>query len=323
METQPPLFLDVPTLLEASHPAAGGRQSWFGYGVALFAVIVLLSAYLSAQSKAWNTAIELLSPLAMLLVIGGMMFYTSVMVGRRRGEMKQLEAIEELMQLRRWGEAALLLEGLLSQPTKTPQARAQGLIYLSSVLARYHRFTDAIAVQGHLLDEMQFDDGTDFALRLGRAMGMLREDHLVDADRAINELRRLAGGAGGAGDKTSAGLALVELYRDVKTGHPQEAIKMFDESLGALRDQLGHRVGDAYALVAKAYEMSGREEGVGGARAMYEKATVLTPVVELERRYPEVASLRKKFNPVAGPEMQTAEGGMQGAGAGADAGRLI
>ena len=108
---------------------------------------------------------------------------------------------------------------------------------------------------------------------------MLREDHLVDADRAMSELRRISD------RKSSAGMALLELYRDVKTGHPQEAIAVFDESMGILRDQLGHRTGDAYGLVAKAYDMLGRE---GEARSMYEKATLLAPVVELERRYPEL-----------------------------------
>src|SRR5207249_295307 len=107
------------------------------------------------------------------------------------------------------------------------------------------------------------DDGTDYGLRLGRAMAMLREDHLVDADRAMGELRRMAE------RKDSAGMALLELYRDVKTGHPQEAVEVFDEAMAALRAQLGHRAGDAYALVAKAYDMLGR---ASEARVMYEKA---------------------------------------------------
>jgi tetratricopeptide (TPR) repeat protein len=303
METPPPVFLDVPTLLENSQPRV--QQGWFRYGVAVFAIIVLLSAYLSAQSKTWGLVIEFLSPLAMLAVIGSMMFYTSRMVQKRRAEMKQLEAVEELMQLRRWPEAALMLDGLLAQPTRTPQARAQGLIYLSSVLARYHRFTDAIAVHEHLLDEIRFDDGTDYALRLARAMAMLREDHLVDADRAMIELRRIAQG------RDSAGLALVELYRDVKTGHPAEAITVFDEALaaqggrGGLRDQLGHRIGDAYGLVAKAYDLLSRE---GEARQMYEKATLLAPFVELERRYPELSSLRTKYGPAIAPSDLPASG---------------
>src|SRR5262245_54389566 len=176
-----PGFLDVPALLERSQPRAG--VNWLGYGIGIFAFIVLLSAYLSAQSRTLARAIELASPLVMLGIIGVMLVWTSMTMQRRRAEMKQLEAIEELITLRRWPEAAMLLEGLLGQPTRTPQARAQGLIYLASVLARYHRFADAIVVQDHLLEHIRFDDGTDYGLRLGRAMAMLREDHLVDADR--------------------------------------------------------------------------------------------------------------------------------------------
>ena len=31
-----------------------------------------------------------------------------------------------------------------------------------------------------------------------------------------------------------------EIYRDVKTGHPQEAVEMFEKSLPILRSHLGH-----------------------------------------------------------------------------------
>ena len=304
-----PVFLDVPLLLEQSQPRA--RVNWVGYGIGIFAFIVLLSAYLSAQSRTLARVIEMASPLVMLGIIGVMLVWTSMTVQRRKAEMRQLEAIEELMTLRRWPEAAMLLEAMLSQPTRTPQARAQALIFLASVLARYHRFADAIAVQDHLLEHIRFDDGTDYGLRVGRAMAMLREDHLVDADRAMSELKRL-------GQRTDridrsdddesdepttpkskgAGFALVELYRDVKTGHPEEAIQVFDENVEPLRDQLGHRIGDAYALVAKAYDLLNRE---GEARVMYEKATALQPLAELERRYPEVGSLRTKYEPTPTP----------------------
>ena len=326
-------FLDVQALLERSQPR--GPVNWVGYGLGIFAFVVLLSAYLSAQSATMARVVQLASPIVMVGIIGGMMVWTSSLMQRRRGEMKQLEAIEELMTLRRWPEAAMLLEGLLGQPTRTPQARAQGLIFLTSVLARYHRFADAIAVQEHLLDHIRFDDGTDYALRLGRAMAMLREDHLVDADRAMSELKRLRqrDRAGAGDDETSdangdvtraqeatqagtqgpnqagAGLALVELYRDVKTGHPEEAVRVFDVNMEALRDQLGHRCGDAYALVAKAYDLLGRADQ---ARIMYEKATALQPMGELERRYPEVASLQSKYQATVPPPEMVQAAGLQG-----------
>jgi len=194
--------------------------------------------------------------------------------------------LEELVQLRRWPEAAGMARTLLSHPTRTPVARIQGLIFLSSILARYHRFEDAISVHNHLLDTVNFDDSTTHGIRLGRAMAMLHEDHLVDADRAISELRR------GGGGKESSGLALIELYRDVKTGHPTEAIERFEKTLPMFQEQLGHRTGDAYALLAKAYDMLGRSDE---AKVAYEKATLLTAVSELNRRYPEVATLRGKY----------------------------
>jgi tetratricopeptide (TPR) repeat protein len=180
--------------------------------------------------------------------------------------------------------------------------RAQALILLSSILARYHRFEDAITIHNHLLESINFDSATAHGLRLGRAMAMLREDHLVDADRAISELRRTSQ------DRPSAGLALVQLYRDVKTGHPNEAVEHFHAALPLFREQLGHRTGDAYALLARAHDMLGQTDQ---ARQAYEKATLLTAVSEMDRRYPEVAALAARYAPTPVP----AELGRTGAAA--------
>jgi tetratricopeptide (TPR) repeat protein len=231
---------------------------------------------------------------------------TWLAVRAHRAEQLQLEAAEELVTLRRWPQAAVLLEGMLMTPTRTPGARVQALIYLAGVLARYHRFEDAIAVQNHLLEHVNLDENTAHALRLGRAMAMLRDDHLFDADRAISDLRRSTrrseeadGGASGPGFE-SAGLALIELYRDVKTGHPAEAVELFNAKLPILRQQLGHRVGDAYALLAKACDLLGRQNE---AQDAYAKATLLSPVEELSRRYPEVQSLAGKYQAVPTPPL--------------------
>jgi tetratricopeptide (TPR) repeat protein len=295
-----PEFLDVPTLLERSRP--NPRGAWMWYALGGFLVVVIGSAAMSRQSGAMAQLVNVLSALIMLGLIAGLMLFTWLTVRRARAEHQQLEAIEELIQLRRWPQAGAVLTFMLSQPTRTAAGRVQALIYLSSVLARYNRFDDAIAVQNHLLDNVMMDAGTAHALRLGRAMAMLREDHLVDADRAINELRRsLRSGAraeedveegGPAAEIESGGLALVEIYRDVKTGHPAEAVEMFAKKLPAIREQLGHRAGDAWALVGRAYDMLNRPDDAGRA---YENATLLTDRAELERRYPEVAPLASKY----------------------------
>jgi tetratricopeptide (TPR) repeat protein len=286
----PHQFLDVPRLLESSQPRV--RVGLFWYAAGFFLLVVMVSAYLSAVSTALAAAMQLLSALMMMGIMFGMGLLTFAIARRQQAEGQQLAAVEELMQLRRWGEAAVILEGMLSEPMRAPQHRVQALIYLSTVLARYHRFAEAIVVQEHLLEHVRLDPGTEQGLKLARVMSMLQEDHLVDADRAMAELRR------GDAERQSAGLALIDIYRDVKTGHPDEAVEIFEQRLPTLRDQLGHRVGDAYYLAAKAYDLLGRAPEA--ARA-FERATLLAPLVELQRRYPEVASLSEKYSPALAP----------------------
>ncbi len=288
--TPPPEFLDVHRLLDASEPRI--RAGWFWYVAGGFLLAVMISTYLSATSPAMAGVMQLLSALIMIGVMVAMGMLTFAMARRQAAELQQLAAVEELMQLRRWGEAGVMLDGMLSEPMRTPQHRVQALIYLATVLARYHRFADTILVHEHLLEQVDLDPSTQHGLKLGRVMSMLREDHLVDANRAMSELRR------GDNERQSAGLALIDIYRDVKTGHPDEAIEIFEQRLPTLRDQLGHRVGDAYYLAAKAYDLLGRDTEAGRA---YERATLLAPVNELQRRYPEVASLCEKYQPAMAP----------------------
>ncbi len=295
-------------------PRASGLRAWQLAGV--FLLVVILSSYLGSRGGAMAGLVSALSGAAMVGLMGALAFFSWSTFRRVRAEQVQVESIEELIRLRRWPEAGLMLDQMLHQPTRTPQARIQALIFLSGVLARYNRFDDAIAVQNYLLEHVQLDGGTSHGLRLARAMAMLREDHLFDADRAISELRRQVSRIGRAMSEAaaeegqdakqpeapqslSAGLALIEIYRDVKTGHPAEAIELFNQTLPALREQLGHRVADAHMLIAKAHDLLRRQDE---AAAEYEKASLLAPAVELHRRYPETASLAAKFQPAAAPK---------------------
>jgi tetratricopeptide (TPR) repeat protein len=298
-------FLDVPYLLEASQPRV--RASWFVPGISVLLVLAFGSAYLSSKSAQWKSAIDVISGLLMIgiIIVMGLVMWTTIR--RQRDERARIEAIEELVQLRRWQQAAAMLRDVLSQPTVSPNGRVQYLLFLASVLARYNRFDDAIAVQNHLMENVDLDPSTLHALRLGRAMAMLREDHLVDADRAINDLRRDVSRAVSAAERdenppaetpVSAGLSLIEMYRDVKTGHAAEAIEMFNRTLPAMRKQLGHRVADAHALAAKAYDLLGDSLN---AQANWERATVLSPEIELLRRYPELSGLSSKYRAIVAP----------------------
>jgi hypothetical protein len=287
--TAPANFLDVPQLLESSQPAP--RQSWTWYIMGIFALIVLTSTWASSRNPQLQLVVRMLGGLTMIGVVVAMALLTSHTVKQQRQEQQRIEAVEELVQLRRWDQAAGMLESILSQPTRSPAARIQALIYLASVLARYHRYDDAIQVQNYLLEHAQFDPGTTQGIKLMRAMAMLHVDHLVDADRAIGDLRRE--------NADSAGLALIEMYRDVKTGHAAEAVQTFQDRLPAMRTQLGHRVADAYALAAKAHDLLGQD---ADAASVWEKATLLSPVEELTRRYPELAGLTDKYPPASLPQ---------------------
>jgi tetratricopeptide (TPR) repeat protein len=322
-EPAAPQFLDVPLLIDRSMPRRAPIRMWQVTGI--FMMVVLFSAYITSQGGQAAAVMSAVSLFLMVGLIAALVAISWTIVRKARAEQAQVEAIDELIRLRRWPEAAAMLEQLLGQPTRTPQARAHGLIFLASVLARYNRFEEAIGVQNYLLENIQLDGGTIHTLRLARAMAMLREDHLFDADRAINELRRQVSRAGRAMSQAganaapdddaqepaqreyvepeppqslSAGLALIELYRDVKTGHPAEAIELFTSTIPSMRDQLGHRVADAHVLVARAYDLLGRE---AEAQAEYERATLLAPPAELHRRYPETAPLAEKYQPAIAP----------------------
>lgn len=287
-----PNFLPVDLLLDESQPRRGGRHR-FLYMIGLFVLVVMFSTL--AQSAGAEVVVRFLSLLLMVGLMIGLAVATLVVARRAQGEQGTLEAIEELIQLRRWPEAAAMVQALLSQPTRSPHARVQGLVYLAAVLARYHRFHDALTVYDHLLEEDVLDPEGTFGLKLGRAMSLLREDRLFDVDRAISELRRLS-------DGNSAGLALVEIYRDVKTGHPREAIELFDRMREPLRTQLGMRFADAIGLVARAHDLLAQSEP---ARRHWCDATLLVPAPELARRYPELAAMAAKY-PASTPPPEVA-----------------
>lgn len=276
-------------LLESSQPKPRVNLIWWFGGV--FLLTLLGSAIIGGQDSQTRQLVGVLSALAMMGLIAAISAISVYTVRRLRAEQQQVEQIGELVQLRRWPEAGMALEQYLSEPARTPQFRAQALVCLAPVLSRLHRFDDAIFVQSYLIDEQMVDAGGAVAMRIGRTMAMLREDHLFDADRAISELRR--GPAAG-----SAMVALVEIYRDVKTGHPAEAIELFQKNLPIMRDQLGHRLADGYALVGRAYDLLGRESE---AQAAFKNATLLAPPGELFRRYPEVEKLAGRYQPASAP----------------------
>lgn len=277
-------FLNVPALLAHSQPRP--RPSWIIYALAATIGLVLLNAVSDRAPERYQHMVDIGTSILTIVLIGGGAFLGWRMAQRARTAQRDLEAVEEMIQLRRWADAAQALDNMLSRPTRSPQFRIQGLIFLAAVLARYHRYTDAANVYDYILSTTRMDDESAHGLKLGRAMALLHDERLFDVDHAIIDLRR------GPRGPQSGGLALVEIYRDVKTGHAEEAIAIFNERLLQMRNDLGLRLGDAYALAARAFDLLGRPDE---AQRAWESATLLASEAELSRRYPEVAPLVGKY----------------------------
>jgi tetratricopeptide (TPR) repeat protein len=290
MNSSLPMFADVQTLLETSRPRP--RMAWLGLATVAGVLAILAVTMLSDRSAAAQDTVETVSSVLMILLLGVWSATNFLQVRAARMEQMRLEAAEELVQLRRWPQAALLLQSILSSPMRSPVGRLQALVCLCGVAARYHRFEDVSLITDHLMDDLPLEAGVAHMVKLTRAMAILRQDRLFDADRAIGDLRRWSQ------SDDSAGLALVELYRDIKTGHPAEALEIFASKRDLIRRQLGHRVADAYVLAARAYDLLGQTDN---ARAAYESATLLAPAVELHRRYPETSELAGKYAAAAYP----------------------
>src|SRR5690349_2791579 len=104
----PAPFLDVPYLLDASQPRA--RGSWFAPGIATLIVVVFVSAYFSSKSPTYKSIVDAISALAMIGVVIAMGVVMWTTVRRQQGERARIDAIEELVQLRRWQQAAAMLQ---------------------------------------------------------------------------------------------------------------------------------------------------------------------------------------------------------------------
>lgn len=367
----PPLLQQPELFVERSRvwPAGSGLR-W-----ALPGVIFLLIAGASVAGKAGGTRLALYMGIMLLAAAGGaaVVLTLQAQLRARLRERRAVEAAGELIQRRRWSDAGLLLEMILSRPMRAEPTRIRALTLLSLLLTRYQRGEQALGVQDALLAEDWADGLTVLTVKLVRATALLREDRLFDADRAIADLRRevarlrravaqriedlarhksdlarvradaaadAANDVGrqaqsmaaavtkeGAADgdessdesadpaealldadevrdgqgivaEASAALSLIEIYRDVKTGHPADALETYQANLTSLRDTLGHRVADAHALAARALDLLGRAQEAATA---YQRATLLAPAGELHRRYSELDALIGRFTPAPAP----------------------
>lgn len=313
VEPAPTTFLDPQALLESSRVMGIRVPSW---PLLLLGVLVLFLLS-STSDEPVIKFLQFLTLPILLLTSAALTIFRMRLARRVSAETEAVAALDELVQLRRWPEAANIAHRVLSQPMLMPDRRVFALMGLAALLSRYHRFSDARVVHEALLDpdpgEPMIDPSLAHSVKVARAMSLLREDHLVDADRAMTDLRREVNqarddvrreeGQARAQKVQSAGVVLLDLYRDVKTGHPEEALTVFAKAMPALRDQLGIRIADAWVLAAAAHHALKQSDE---ASIAFTNATRLVPAVELHRRYPETKHLSEHYSPTAWPNEQVA-----------------
>ncbi|MGN6726222.1 MAG: hypothetical protein ACTHLZ_09910 [Tepidisphaeraceae bacterium] len=296
----------VADLLALSRPRPGFRYA--GRLILLTWALVLLGMVLGLSEAAQAGFISV----ALVATIVGTVLLWS-MARAYQTERLELDRLEDAIALKHLALAGPRLEGVMSHPMRSVDNRLRAMLLLASVLSRANRYDDALAVYNELIDREGIAGPGGAMVKVGRAMAMLHTDHLYDADRAINDLRRLIdrGGIGmemmaiddslpaqPANPSAIASLRLVELYRDLKTGHTAEAIELFGQHLPQMRSGLGHRVAEAHALAALAYDRASRPLE---AQQHFADATALQPLVELVLRYPELRPLTEKYTPTAAP----------------------
>ena len=279
---------DVAALLAGSRPQPMLRQ--VGRGLLVVWVAALLGPVLGLSAAALETAALLATVAAVILL--------SVRGMALNRETATLDDLEALLALRRVDEAVPGLQDVMGRPMHGPENRLRAMLLLGTTLARLNRADDALRVYGELLETEGLAGPAGLMVKIARTATMLRADHLYDADRALSDLRRTVGRDDNADPVAVAGVRLVELFRDVKTGHLAEAVELFDAHLPLLRTGLGHRVAEAHALVAIALHRLNRG---AAAAARFADATALAPLSDLVRRYPELWPLCSVYAATAAP----------------------
>ena len=83
--------------------------------------MVVILQFSGRSNEAAHQAAQIFSGLLFVLMVGASISMSVVAVRRLRSQQQTVDAIEEMMQLRRWEPAGILLDRFLSQPVRSPR----------------------------------------------------------------------------------------------------------------------------------------------------------------------------------------------------------
>ncbi len=229
------------------------------------------------------SAVTAMLPWALL---GGLVVWLHGQKRKMFEAQRGVRGVLELTALRRPRDAESVAWHLLPDLQRWPDMHVQGVLLLGANLMALRAWEPAIEAQDYLLDHIPEDHPTAHLLRAQRAMALLHEDRLVDADTEIRALRRAP-----LDDPTAAALAaLAELYQQMKTNHHADALAQAEhEDPRRTLAPLGGEAAHGYALIALAAHRSDRPTEAGN---WWRAATLLIDPDRLIADMPDLAALR-------------------------------
>jgi hypothetical protein len=269
------------------------RAGLSGYTLVLLGLSILLGAlWADPGLVAWRGPWGWLLPQLVLLVLLGVMI---LRIRRQRASAQRLEAAFEAVQLRRWDEARVLLDEILSQPVRLSVVRTELLLALAALAESEHSYEASQHIYEQVLQENRADPIQLHTARVALAAAMLRTGQLTDAVNLIERLERAA-----LPELLRAQVELLALFREISMGQVEASISRASERRALFRKYLSTKAGYGYALLAAAFD---RADQPAVAQKHWHDATLLVRPEELLDRFGELEPVARKYaaarNPIA------------------------
>jgi len=219
-------------------------QRWMGIAfIAAIAASVLLASLVPT----------LLTVVLPWLIIAGMVTLMSVRVQQQRAGAAMNQQAAELAMLRSHREALRTVWRVLPRLTRRPTEHRKAVGTLAQSLDALACHEAAVVAYDYLIARAAPEHPMRAELLLRKAVSVLAEDRLVDADDLLRQAR---GSIDASGDSPLVSLlTYAALLQHIKTHHDDDALRLVADDEPAFIEKLqplGTQVGCAHALVALA-----------------------------------------------------------------------
>ena len=274
--------------VEASQSSRAGLS---GYTLMLLGLSILLGAlWADPGLVAWRGPMGWLLPQIVLVVLLGIVI---LRMRRQRQLAQRMEEAFEAVQLRRWDEARVLLDDLLSRPVRLSVVRAELLLALAALAESEQSYEASQYIYEHLLEENRADALQLHTARVALAGAILRTGQVTNAVNLIERLERAA-----LPEMLRAHVELLSLFREITMGQVEASISRADERRALFRKYLSTRAGYGYALLAAAFD---RADQPAAAQKHWHDATLLVRPEELLQRFGELEPVARKYTAARNP----------------------